>query len=138
MADLNFDLETDDLENDIDTMYQQSIQTKSPKSPAPFKKQLMGLDKLCNKTILEKYGSKEDYSNFIRIISQEKCIEKYGVENVFQLDCIKMKSKKTMLDKYGVEHALQNLKLFENYNEDKAKEFFFERLDGCYQVRYDK
>ena len=75
----------------------------------------------CNKTILEKYGSKEDYSNFIRIISQEKCIEKYGVENVFQLDGIKMKSKKTMLDKYGVEHALQNLKLFEKSQNSSFK-----------------
>lgn len=35
-------------------------------------------------------------------------LEKYGVENVFQLDNVKEKSKKTNLDKYGVEFISQS------------------------------
>jgi hypothetical protein len=33
-------------------------------------------------------------------------IEKYKVDNIFQLDSVKKKSKKTMINKYGVEYAL--------------------------------
>ena len=40
--------------------------------------------------------------------SKKNNIEKYGVENVFQLDTVKDKSKKTKLDKYGVEHISQS------------------------------
>lgn len=39
---------------------------------------------------------------------KEKLLENYGVENVFQLESVKVKSKKTNLKKYGVEYASQS------------------------------
>lgn len=37
--------------------------------------------------------------------------DKYGVDNVFQLDEVKEKAKNTTIEKYGVEHHLQNKKI---------------------------
>lgn len=48
--------------------------------------------------------------------------KKYGVDNVFQLESIKQKIRKTNLKKYGVEYPLQNneiLKKLINTNNDK-------------------
>jgi len=45
-------------------------------------------------------------------IKREKTLkDKYNVNNVSQLNNVKMKRKNTMLDRYGVEHALQNKEL---------------------------
>lgn len=58
-------------------------------------------------------------------------IEKYGVENVFQLDSVKEKSKSTCLDKYGVdnygksESHSTNLKRL--YNTDVGKMILIDR-----------
>jgi hypothetical protein len=41
------------------------------------------------------------------------CLEKYGVENIFQSQEIKEKMKVTCLEKYGVEHPLQSQKVKE-------------------------
>ena len=40
-------------------------------------------------------------------------LEKYGVENVFQLKSVKEKIKETCLEKYGTEHHLQNGEILE-------------------------
>lgn len=38
---------------------------------------------------------------------RQTCLQKYGVENVSQLQKIKDKKKKTLLEKYGVSHNSQ-------------------------------
>jgi hypothetical protein len=43
-----------------------------------------------------------------RLKYKENCINKYGVENTFQLDYIKEKIKETNLSKYGVEYHTQS------------------------------
>jgi hypothetical protein len=48
--------------------------------------------------------SKINHQNKIK----EVVLEKYGVENVFQLNNIKLKSMETNLNKYGVKYATQN------------------------------
>ena len=66
-----------------------------------------------NETIKLKYGGAENYSSEIKKITNQKVLEKYGVDNVFKLDEIKSKIKKSIFEKYGVEHALQNQEIFE-------------------------
>lgn len=70
----------------------------------------------CNREIEMPYSS---YNRRIEVVNKiscsnklcsnrkikDVCISKYGVENVFQSEEIKLKSKKTNLEKYGVEYA---------------------------------
>jgi hypothetical protein len=48
-------------------------------------------------------------------------LEKYGVENIFQLESIKNKIKETNLEKYGVENPSQNENIKEKVLETKSK-----------------
>ena len=50
-------------------------------------------------------------------------LEKYGVENVFQLDSVKQKSKETNLKKYGVEYALQSNEVIQKSKETNLKKY---------------
>ena len=43
---------------------------------------------------------------------KKTCQEKYGVDNVFQLESIKTKSRKTCMEKYGVEFCMQSPDVF--------------------------
>jgi len=62
-------------------------------------------------TNIKKYGVENVFqSEEIKERTKETCLEKYGVENVFQSKEIKEKIKLTMIEKYGVEH---NMKLKE-------------------------
>ena len=56
----------------------------------------------CKESKLEKYND-EYYNN--RNLYKENCLERYGVSNLFQLDFIKEKTKKTNLEKYGVDDS---------------------------------
>lgn len=54
-------------------------------------------------TLIERYGSKDAF----RFGSPEHLAiirDKYGVDNVFQLDSVREKSRKTSLERYGNEH----------------------------------
>ena len=67
---------------------------------------LQELSKLFNISIyninrrLSKYGIKKDRKKVYEK-SKQTCLEKYGIENTFQLEIIKEKSKQTKLEKYG-------------------------------------
>lgn len=59
--------------------------------------------------LMEKYGvdnpfQVEEYKQKIK----KTCMEKYGFESAAMAESIKEKQKKTMMEKYGVEHALQH------------------------------
>ena len=77
------------------------------------------------KTIL----SKSDY-NLIKEVSKIKStknwktsiIGKYGVENVFQLESVKDKSKNTLISKYGVDNCFKSSKI-----QEKKKKTMMER-----------
>jgi uncharacterized C2H2 Zn-finger protein len=56
-------------------------------------------------TKLEKYGN-ENYNNHEKY--KQTCQEKWGVDNVFQVEEIKEKSKQTCLKNNGVEYSLQS------------------------------
>jgi len=59
--------------------------------------------------------------------------DKYGVDNVFQLQEMKNKSKETCLEKYGVEYPLQNKDILE-----KQKSTNLERYGYEYQMQNPK
>lgn len=56
-----------------------------------------------NETIIKKYGSLENYNIFLKERRRQILNEKLGVDNVFQLNYVKDKSKKTKIEKYGYE-----------------------------------
>ena len=60
-------------------------------------------------------------------------LEKYGTENVFQVDEFKEKTKITNLEKYGVEHHLQNKEIFE-----KVKQTNLERYGVEHPIQNDE
>jgi hypothetical protein len=57
-----------------------------------------------NKTILEKYGSFEEYKSHLQKIVKKNCLEKYGVEYITQTDFYKEKRKDVLLEKYNDEN----------------------------------
>ena len=56
-------------------------------------------------------GLREDYCCSKKCANnkcKQRLQDKYGVDNVFQLEEIKQKSKKTLINKYGAEHPMQS------------------------------
>ena len=78
------------------------------------------------KTIL----SESDY-NLIKEVSKIKSIknwkssiiDKYGVENVFQLESVKDKSKNTLISKYGVDNCFKSSKIQEKKKKTMLKRY---------------
>lgn len=61
--------------------------------------------------------------------------EKYGVDNVFQLDSVKKKIKKTILNKYGVEHHLQTDKCLDKLKNTNNKKYGVDYVQQNKNVR---
>jgi len=55
-------------------------------------------------TCIDKYGSLENYNIILKNKRKILLQKDFGVDNVFQLDYVKNKSKKTKIDKYGDEY----------------------------------
>ena len=72
---------------------------------------------LCEKEIKYKLYTEYGYCDGVYFCRSCKLksnnLEKYGVENVFQLDSVKDKSKKTNLEKYGCEFISQSASILE-------------------------
>lgn len=88
------------------------------------------------KTNLKKYGYK---NNFQSPKTKKTLAKKYGkgITNVFQLDSVKEKSKKTMLLKYGVENAVE-LPIYRRNNGLKSiPHKRIEKILDKYNVKYD-
>lgn len=60
------------------------------------------------KTNIKKYGSEEAYREASAKKLKNISMEKYGVENLFQSQIVKEKSKETMQKKYGVSHPSES------------------------------
>ena len=67
--------------------------------------------------------TKEELAIKNAISVKESFQEKDSVDNVFQLETIKEKSKKTMLDKFGVEHPGQSLELMQKAKDTKGERY---------------
>ena len=80
---------------------------------------------LCQKTSMERYGA--PYHTMKESSIREKIDaavkSKYGVDNVFQLDEVKEKSKQTNLKKRGVEYASQSQEVKDKVKETCLKKF---------------
>ena len=64
--------------------------------------------------------------------NKKTCLEKYGVENVFQLEEVKEKIKETCVEKYGVENSFQSVEV-----RAKQKETMVERYSADHNMRSD-
>jgi len=73
---------------------------------------------------ITKNNSEEYYCSKCKNIKIKKTnLQRYGVENVFQLEETKEKIKKTCVEKYGVEHHLQNKNILQKQKETNIKKY---------------
>lgn len=81
------------------------------------------------KTMLERYGVEHNLQSDspVRKDMVEGLKEKYGVENVFQLDSVKKKIKKTIKKKYNVDHVWELSLIGKNYT--KPHKFLVDFLE---------
>src|SRR3990167_5039290 len=96
------------------------------------------------KTCLEKYGSENCLSKgtFPYIKRNKSVREKYGVDNVFQTDFVKEKSKTSMFEKYGVTHCAE-LPFIHRNNGKRSKiqvlvEKYLTELEIIFQIEVGK
>ena len=90
------------------------------------------------KTKEERYGN-QNYNN--RIQYKQTCINKYGVENVYQNQEIKNKIKQTKLDKYGNEYYNNSEKVHQTNLQNLGVKMPFqskEILNKCIQTLKNK
>ena len=81
-------------------------------------KKINGNRKGFNKTCSRKCGSELSY-----LTRKNQLLEKYNIENVFQLSSTKEKIKQTNLDRYGVEYPFQSETIRNNYKETCLKKY---------------
>ncbi len=99
--------------------------------------------------------SKIRYADFVRekrcikckpIKYKETCQEKYGVDNIFQLESIKEKSRATCKEKYGFEHCMQNKEIKKRSEDTCMKKYgvkwtftlpeVYERIRATHKKKY--
>lgn len=82
-------------------------------------------------TCIEKYGTPYPIgSQSVRTKIKESIANKYGVDNVSQLDAVKDKKKITLIKNYGVDHPLKSLEI-----QDKVKATLIKKY-GVEHVSY--
>lgn len=62
-------------------------------------------------------------------------LEKYGVENVFQLEEVKNKMKQTNFEKYGVEYISQSKEIQDKIKETSLERYGTEHMLQCSEIR---
>ena len=80
---------------------------------------------------------KENYGDSWNDYMKEKVKEKYGVENVYQLDSVKKKIKETTLQRYGTEHLMKLPEEFKK-REEKAKQTCMEKYGKDIYAKTDE
>ncbi len=61
--------------------------------------------------------------------------EKHGVDNVFQLESVKKKSKETMMSNWGVEHSLQSDEIYESMIHNNVKKYGVKHPQSLSEVK---
>ena len=95
-------------------------------------------DKIVNKqkrTKLERYGYLT-YNNINKF--KKTCLERYGVENPYQLDCVKEQIKKTNLERYGKEYYSQTKDWKDLWKDKEFKEKIIDKIMKTCNERYGK
>ena len=77
----------------------------------------------CNKNIRFDIKNNLSISCSHKHAIKDSNVNKYGVENVFQLDSVKNKKKITMLDKFGVEEVAQSIELREKQKQTMIEKY---------------
>jgi hypothetical protein len=82
------------------------------------------------KTCLEKYGVENVFqSNSHKEKIKNTCLEKYGTDNIMKNKDVQEKIKKTCMEKYGVEHFVQS-----DNQKEKSKKTCVERYGSEYAL----
>lgn len=76
-----------------------------------------GLEKSIKYKLYTSYGYSNGEYLYRKCKLKNNNLEKYGVENVFQLESVKEKSKQTNIEKYGVENVSQSKEISEKIKE---------------------
>ncbi len=92
-----------------------------------------------NKTVKYSCSNKCSVAKYI-----DTCMEKYGVENTYQLEENKNKMKNTCIERYGVENPMQDLKInnralktrIDNGYSCDIKDEFFKYRNKCRSLTY--
>ena len=66
---------------------------------------------------------------------KETCINRYGVENIFQSNEKKQKIKETLKEKYGVEHPLQSIEIRQKYKNTSKERYGVENYSSLSECR---
>lgn len=95
-----------------------------------------------NKTLIERYGSLENYyNNVLQSKTKESCLKKFGVEYAFQSEQVKNSIKKTMLEKYGVDNFSKSDKfqsMLPEIMKKSNKRYYYKNLyfDSSWELAY--
>lgn len=76
-----------------------------------------------NSSLVEKYGSKEQYYHELKKLAKQTLIKRYNVDNPMKSKEIQKKMHSTMVSRHGVEHALQNNCFLNKANSTKLENF---------------
>lgn len=90
------------------------------------------------KGICDSFGSIANFQKYTLEKRIKTNLKKYGVENVFQSEEIKEKSKQTFLKKYGVEHALQNKEILNNQKQTIKNKYGVENASQSEEIKLKK
>lgn len=87
------------------------------------------------KIIKDKYGvDNVSQLESVKRKKEETCLKHYGTDNPFKVDSIKNQIKDTLIEKYGVEHPLQNPELFKK---SKNKYFYDDiNFDSSWELAF--
>jgi len=95
---------------------------------------------MCSEQCRKEWASLSENQTYRKLRIKEAVIKKYGVDNVFQIENIKDKSKKTKLEKYGDENYNNCDKMLKTKTEkygDDYNELFYERMSKKFMETHD-
>ena len=107
---------SDVIEVDVENL------TKSSSALLDLKCDSCGVEKQIKHKNYIQYGYKGGEWLCKSCKTKKNNLEKWGVENVFQLESVKEKTKKTVKEKWGVEYISQNEEVKKKINRDYKKE----------------
>ena len=93
---------------------------------------------LRKRTVVDKYGSLEEFNKHKIIKAKNTNKLRYGVENPQSLNCIKEKTKKTCLERYGAESFLQSDQYKQTFDEIRKTDEYKKKVRNSYELTMRK
>lgn len=74
-------------------------------------------------SILERFGSHEEYVKHLLSANERTCLERYGESSILKTDLFRRKAKKTWKRKYGVDHPMKSPEFFQQHMKALHRKF---------------